>query len=150
MAPEFKTAEIKAGVIFPYVKDIRVYKCPIDISVKSEITYMMSDPFDMRKMSTVAWPSSSILLVEEYEKGVWYRNDGTIWPLKDVHNWRAGGNNLDLMAPWHAGRGIVGFSDGHVKAVLQQELTPTWGAYAGGPYPRLFQMFQPDRVEEGQ
>jgi len=140
-------ADVKHGSIYPYVKERGVYRCQADIT-KSEVSYTVSHPFDLIRETAIRWPSTSTFVVEEYVDRWAGHNDGTFWPLRDNSDWTQGSLNWNYLANWHIGKGLVLFADGHVKAVLQDDLTPRTGVAAGGPFPRYFRYFQPDRRDE--
>lgn len=150
-ASKFKIADIKGGTLYPFVRDERVYRCPSD-KTETELTYMMTRPFDRKRDSMVRWPATSIVLCEEGTTGQngdnTVHNDGVLWPLNDDNDWRKGGPNGDIPASWHFGGSNFAFADGHAKFMLQVDIKYKTGVSNGGPYPRFFRYWQPTRLEE--
>jgi len=120
----FTVADVENGVLFPYVRDKKVYRCPSDPSVKqdptttqvrlikTEISYMMPSTLQPDVLTAthipidaLPFPSSTILLVEETANGESAHNDGVFLPYQDYRTYASGSffNQVgDYSADWHA------------------------------------------------
>jgi prepilin-type N-terminal cleavage/methylation domain-containing protein/prepilin-type processing-associated H-X9-DG protein len=116
--------DIRAGSLWPYTKDMKVYKCPVDWKKSTvQMTYSMNSEIgrpgytlDSAPLTTgqIRKPADCILLVEEDDKsalGIGL-NDGTFVPFAAAT--RAAGQ-LDWPAQRHSDGGNYVFVDGHVK-----------------------------------
>ncbi len=104
---------IETGEIFPYVKSAGVYLCPLDPNLdRNRYSFAMNVCMSRRAESTLAWPSSTVLLLEENENtagGNTGLNDGCYyaWYTQDRpavrHN--RGGHFVygDTHTKWHPG-----------------------------------------------
>ena len=119
---------VRAGSLFPYLKDVTIYKCPADHklgqSKKTPTTRSMSmnafmNPINLgswgggfsrvyRKQSDIVKPSptSCWVFIDESPGTV---NDGFFVcdPLSNASQW------IDLPAAYHNGAGGISYADGH-------------------------------------
>ncbi|MCH7918553.1 MAG: prepilin-type N-terminal cleavage/methylation domain-containing protein [Planctomycetes bacterium] len=125
---EEKKEGVRKGVLFEYTDDVDCYHCPSDQSAgKNFRSYSLPDSLngkwgkgkngnakwqDMKRLSQLANPSQTYVLVEEndprgYNINAWVinPNDG-----KDSTSWS------DPIVVWHGNRSGFGFADGHVEA----------------------------------
>jgi len=132
---------IKAGLLYPYVNNANVYKCPADISSYS--SFGMSYP-NVRSMSMNTWmspiapydaspvisyykdadlgnpgPSKLWVLIDENPVSI---NDGSFICDPTINEW------IDCPASYHNGAGGISFADGHAQIKKWYDLTvlKTW------------------------
>jgi prepilin-type N-terminal cleavage/methylation domain-containing protein/prepilin-type processing-associated H-X9-DG protein len=120
---------IKAGLIYPFVNTVNVYKCPADIS--SITSFGQSLPH-VRSMSMNAWMSpiapyannttcrcyyKETAMINPGSANLWVFidenpvsiNDGSFICEPDIRDW------IDCPASYHNGAGGVAFADGHAQ-----------------------------------
>ena len=119
---ELKKEGIRKGLLWPYVKEIDVYRCPADLrKIRPPHwafrTYSISGNMNgqerlksnkhLQKYTEIRNPTVKYVFVEEcvsrgWNKGSWLVNrTGTKW--------------IDPLAIWHNKRSTLGFADGHAE-----------------------------------
>jgi len=151
MRPGFHVADVQKGTLYPYVRDKHVYRCPSE-KTDSELTYMMTRPFHMKRIQIVRYPATAIVLAEEGTRESdgdnTVHNDGVIWPLNNDNDWKQGGPAGEDPASWHNGGALLAFADGHAKRFPRDVIKWPAAVKSGGPYPKYFHWFQPNRSED--
>jgi prepilin-type N-terminal cleavage/methylation domain-containing protein/prepilin-type processing-associated H-X9-DG protein len=100
-----QTADVEAGVVFPYVKNKQIYNCPSAVENKPKLlSYSMNCALGFLQDAAIQSPSNIVLLIDE-DKTL---NDGFLW---------TSASGTDELAQFHLGGGNVVFADGHVKFV---------------------------------
>jgi prepilin-type N-terminal cleavage/methylation domain-containing protein/prepilin-type processing-associated H-X9-DG protein len=120
---EDKFRGIKRGLLYPYVKNLKVYHCPADarIDIPDQLAYRSYSitggmngeagqfgavPIEL--YDEIRNPGSKIVFVEE--------SDGRGW---NMGSWVINPNNpkcwVDPLAGWHNDRNTLGFADGHAE-----------------------------------
>ena len=128
------TDTIKEGELWPYAKNLNVFKCPSDISTQGAAlsppvvkglprirSYSCSQTFIAnnwlpsptyrwyQKMGQIVTPSATWVFIEENPLTV---NDGA-FAVKMTPSGSATGYNIDHPATYHAGASGMSFADGH-------------------------------------
>jgi prepilin-type processing-associated H-X9-DG protein len=120
---EDKLRGIKRGLLFPYVKNVKVYHCPGDARIdmpdqeafrsysitggmNGEAGQFGAVPIDT--YDEIKNPGSKVVFLEEMDERGW--NMGS-WVI-DPENWDRW---VDPMAIWHNDRSTLGFADGHAE-----------------------------------
>ena len=108
---------IKKGLLFPYLRDVDVYRCPADTRSKTRnngfrsysITGGMNGEWELgyHKLDQVRPPDKYYAFVEENDPRGF--NMGSWLIEKDAHNW------VDPVATWHVKSSTLGFVDGRVE-----------------------------------
>lgn len=105
------------GVLWPYVRDARVYKCPAD-TVDSFRTYRINswlngegpaapgDKTPAKTLSRVRRAAETFVFAEETSRGDANFNSFIVPPYKS-NDW------LDVPAAIHGNAGVISFADGH-------------------------------------
>ena len=119
---ELKKAGIRKGLLWPYVKEIDVYRCPAD---RRKVrpphwafrTYSISGNMNgqersrggkhLLKYTEIENPVLKYVFVEECDSRGW--NKGS-WILN-----RTGNKWIDPLAIWHNKRSTLGYADGHAE-----------------------------------
>jgi len=114
---------IRAGLLFPYVKEVDVYRCPSDRrqlieGIDNFRTYSISggangeygywgDWKPVTKYSEIKNPATKVIFLEEAD----YRGNRGSWIMDpdDLSAW------VDPFADWHGGRSTLGFADGRAE-----------------------------------
>jgi len=132
---------IMAGVLFPYIKDVKLYHCPadnrhirgtiVDQEAKTTPAYTMYrsygiqgglngeerdwSGFAVKKLSDIKSPGTTYVFVEEYYDGWGSNYNGGSWQLcrrESKHpSW------WNVMAIWHVNSYTLSFADGHVSKI---------------------------------
>lgn len=121
---------IKAGLLYPYVNNLAIYKCPADKkqvnghnTVRSMSMNCWMNPIwswnetrhysgtakmlrEYRKLTTIDQPAKRWVFIDENQFGI---NDGFFVCDPNVPVW------IDVPATYHAGAGGVSFADGHAE-----------------------------------
>jgi prepilin-type N-terminal cleavage/methylation domain-containing protein/prepilin-type processing-associated H-X9-DG protein len=113
---------VDEGSLWPYVKDRKVYRCPLDIKRQPPLplTYVMNDAIANRPQDEIRAPALVIMLLEEDDRSYGGKgaNDGRFCPggtsaLDKVAGFlgprhRLGGNYVytDGHAAWHGPTGV--------------------------------------------
>ena len=127
---------IKSGLLFPYIKDVKLYKCPSDKSERLRsysISYYMNGE---KSTALMNWPqirkgSEKMVFIDEYD-----RQSGVNW---NVDSWKLADNGLiwgDDIVAWHSKGTNISFADGNtdyrkwkeketVQWALNEIATPT-------------------------
>jgi len=121
---ERKKAGIRAGLLFPYVKEVDVYRCPSDRrklvpGQEAFRTYSISGGANgeygywgiwkpVTKYSEIKNPATKVIFFEEADPRGW--NEGSwIMDPDDLTEW------VDPFATWHGRRSTLGFADGRAE-----------------------------------
>jgi prepilin-type N-terminal cleavage/methylation domain-containing protein len=114
---------ITEGVLYPYIKNIEVYKCPND-RIAYFHTYSMNSwldgegPDPITKMARITQPTDTFVFCEEMDpRG--YNINSFMVPPYPAENW------VDIPAPMHGTVGMLSFADGHAQ-VWQWSDPRTW------------------------
>jgi prepilin-type N-terminal cleavage/methylation domain-containing protein/prepilin-type processing-associated H-X9-DG protein len=130
-------AWLKAGLLFPYINNFRVYLCPAD---RSFSTFFGSQYPHVRSISMNTWlspiaPYIGLTTVESYYKETdlvrpgpsltwvfldenpYSINDGSFICIPGVNQW------IDCPASYHNNAGGISFADGH--AIIRRWTDPT-------------------------
>jgi prepilin-type processing-associated H-X9-DG protein len=125
------TAKIERGSIFPYVKNVAVYRCPSDNSkvvgrktIRRTRSYSMSaylhgdevgvNPRVKRRLSELINPSSdrTFVFIEEHEQSVW---NGSFHVVPRERFSLASGSWTSTPADRHMQGCNLSFADGHIE-----------------------------------
>jgi prepilin-type N-terminal cleavage/methylation domain-containing protein/prepilin-type processing-associated H-X9-DG protein len=108
--PREYTIEVERGVLWPYVRDARIYRCPTyaGAAAGERLSYAMNALLALIPESAVAAPAVTPLLIEEDARSARGQgpNDGAWIGLSSA--------GFDRLATYHAGGGQVLYCDGHV------------------------------------
>lgn len=158
---EDKFRGIKGGLLYPFVKSLKVYHCPADarIDIPEQQAYRSysitggmngeaglfgAEPIEV--YDEIRNPGTKIVFLEESDRRGW-----------NMGSWVLNPNNpdcwVDPLAGWHNDRGTMGFADGHAekhkwedKRTIEMNLTQIAGCDGPSetPYPNpdLVYMFR--------
>lgn len=120
---EDKIRGIKRGLLYPYVKDVKVYHCPADarIDMTDQLAYRSysiaggangegwRNSYKIAKTySEIRSPGKTYIFVEEGESRGW--NIGSwVMNLNRTDQW------VDPFAIWHNNKSTLGFADSHAE-----------------------------------
>ncbi len=112
---------IKDGILFRYLKDVRIYSCPLDnaeySNARNECSYDINQRIQGRKVTLVKIASLVPIFMEEYNIGA--SNAATSDGLYRV--WQTGTTTIlddadaRPLANRHGDANLYGFADGHVE-----------------------------------
>ena len=104
--------DVTKGVLYPYVRDADVYRCPLDKDApKSGLSFAFNSCLSVWPVGygvipsvSATWPEnpSGMMLLGEEASGGNGTDDGYFWPGNDFTAWHAAGN-------------AITFVDGHTK-----------------------------------
>jgi prepilin-type N-terminal cleavage/methylation domain-containing protein/prepilin-type processing-associated H-X9-DG protein len=116
-----KLRGIRRGTLFPYVKEVDVYRCPNDqrlrdrnqlafrsYSIAGGMNGEDKNLFNRRAIEVydeIKTPSTKFVFVEEADDRSWNIGSWVVWATGD--SW------IDPLAIWHNKRSTLGFADGH-------------------------------------
>jgi prepilin-type processing-associated H-X9-DG protein/prepilin-type N-terminal cleavage/methylation domain-containing protein len=120
-----KTIEqtIKTGLLYPYLKSMKVYRCPTDQIATRLCTYSLnnylgtrdrgswSHVYEITKLSTIRKTTESIVFIEENDSRGYNMGGFVEWYPLTVNP----GQWVDPVAAWHLGGANFSFADGHVE-----------------------------------
>lgn len=89
-------------------KTSRVWKCPNDVSYKSQISYAMNANVAGHHLASINRPGDTILLAERYDK--------VAWKVFSLPTYIAAPNARNLTTG-HANKIVCSFVDGHVEVL---------------------------------
>ena len=113
---------IERGALYPYVKDVDVYRCPSDARKRTNLATFRSysiaggmngeDRFSntkraIRKYTEIRNASTKYVFVEDADPRTWNMGSWILNPTGD--NW------ADPLSIWHNKRSTLGWSDGHAE-----------------------------------
>ncbi len=129
-------ATIMAGSIYPFVKSIRVYRCPADRSLvlgsnipalrSYSLSCFMGGPAadmnnfgvqSLQRMSQIHKPSTTLTFIEE---DVTWIDDGHFLYSATINNW------CNVPSWRHQKGATLAFADGHVEYWKWRSALPTW------------------------
>ena len=107
------------GMLWPYLKNYDVYKCPNDrinyfhtYSINSwldgEGPAAMGDTDVCKRLSRIKYPVTTFVFIEEMDPRGWLMNSFMVPPYPAT-NW------TDIPAPMHERVGMISFADGHAQ-----------------------------------
>jgi prepilin-type N-terminal cleavage/methylation domain-containing protein len=117
---ERKKEGIRKGLLYPYVKNVNIYRCPAD--ARRDIVYqqafrsysiaggMNGEERPNRHLKTydkIRNPSSKYVFVEEIDPRGYNTGSWIVYPT--------GNRWIDPLAIWHNDRSCLGFADGHAE-----------------------------------
>ncbi|MBN1846484.1 MAG: type II secretion system protein [Sedimentisphaerales bacterium] len=138
-APEDELRGIRRGLLYPYIKNVKGYRCPSDerkyLQTKGGYrSYSMTgglngepwgDYTPFYKISSIKFPENYINFVEEADPRSWNMGSWQIDP--DVNTAPSTWSWVDPLAPWHNEKSTLGFCDGHAKVhEWQDDRTIDW------------------------
>ena len=129
---EEKIRGIKEGMLYPYLEDIKVYRCPADKRLKRPdnayrsysishpmngyTTYMkengmpiMDQEYSVTNVTQIRIPAEKYVFVEENDPRGWNMGSWVLFynSVSRYHWW-------DPIAVWHYDSSVLGYADGHV------------------------------------
>lgn len=117
--PQAAIATPAQGSLFPYTKNVGIYRCPSD-RIGHKLSYSMNEFLDVAKQSLMNYPASTFLILEEDSATL---NDGNYrpWAMFDIvtarHHGRdaRGANTAGPVVDMTGGGGNILLADGHAK-----------------------------------
>lgn len=134
-------ATITGAALFPYVRAIKIYHCPADLSVVfgtstlrlrsiSLSHYMHGEDFKpnfgadpVRKSTQIPHPSNTLTFLDEAPTSI---DDGVFFYSSQFDEW------LNLPARWHQNGCVMHFADGHAESWKWKGPAPAAGYFNGG------------------
>ncbi len=118
-----KLRGIKRGLLFPYIKSLKVYHCPVDARIdipgqnafrsysitggmNGEAALFGAEPIGV--YDEIINPGTKIVFLEEMDERGWNMGSWVIDP-GEPDRW------VDPLAIWHNDRSTLGFADGHAE-----------------------------------
>ncbi len=118
------------GMLYPYIKNDKVFKCPTDGAYGANRTIIISSTTSGMPMASIQKPAETILFGDALGPGGNYLtgmntgtsfNGGMIAPLTAAnitsYTNPSGCNGRGLMAQRHTEMAVLAFADGHVKTM---------------------------------
>jgi len=112
---------ITNGALFPYVPDIRIYKCPVDpvhhlrsysiTSIPNGEGWYQVSPLIVKRYGLIKDPANQLVFVEENDHRSISNMNSFIQELKSSNRNRW----VDYVANYHEDSDNVGFADGHAE-----------------------------------
>jgi len=171
-AVESKKEAIREGLLFSYLKDVKVYHCPADKryraravesssddvyggyrsysvagSMNGQRGWGQNDEVMVTKITQIKRPAEKYVFLEEMEGGSCNLRSWDLDVLSD--QW------TDPVAIWHNKRSTLGYADGHMKmhpwvdkgtlkmAELQMKNWPLWPSDSGDDLRYMKEHYQP-------
>ncbi len=113
------TAAIEGGVLFPYVKDVKVYQCPAAMQIEphNDRSYSVSGRLNgtygslstADRIAKLTPAAQCLLFIEEYDYRGGYNNGSWVINPAPSNNW------IDYVPAWHQNGINLSFCDGHAE-----------------------------------
>jgi prepilin-type N-terminal cleavage/methylation domain-containing protein len=114
---------IRGGALYPYIKDVEVFRCPADdrkrnpdratfrsFSIAAGMNGENTDAYPqkpVKKYSEIRNPATKYVFVEEADPRFWNMGSWLVYPTGD--SW------CDPLTVWHGNRSTLGWADGRAE-----------------------------------